>query len=150
MELEALNKIFEDNPKRQDIPVVPNVQHIILGQRSFWNWSSFEPFLPKENYLLTACRCAFDRFISAHAPQAICTHSNQDPYSLVDVFLTGSELVKTQPTVTRHVYAHYEQPDFISGAKNRWIFYPGCMTSEPDSTIYGELAPPGYDHIQDL
>lgn len=48
------------------------------------------------------------------------------------------------------MYAHYEQPDIISGAKNRWIFYPGCMTSEPDSTIYGELAPPGYDHIQDL
>lgn len=150
MELEALNKIFEDNPKRQDTPVFPNVQHIILGQRSFWNWSSFEPFLPKENYLLTACRCAFDRFISAHAPKSICTHSDQGPYSLFDASLVGPQFAKLQPTVTRHVYGQYKESAIIPGAKNRWHVYPGSLGRGVDNTIYGQPAPFGYAPAQDL
>lgn len=128
-----------------DIPIFTNVQRIILGQRSHWTWS-----VVMEEKSMDPFRRYIDRFVSAHFPKTICTHSNAGPYYPVDASLAGSQLVNTQLTVTRHAYAHYEQATIIPGAKNRWTFYPGCMTSEPDSTIYGGPSPPGYSHFQDL
>jgi hypothetical protein len=146
MDLEALIKIFHDNPKQQDIPAFPNVQHIILGQRSFWTWSSFGPIYTKENKLVTACSSVFDLFIWAHSPRSICTHSNQGPYHLDHAYLT-TQSSKLEPMVTRHVYGHYEDAAIIPGTRNRWILYSGCTRSDlgANTTIYGQPAPPGYN-----
>jgi hypothetical protein len=150
VELEALKTIFDNNPKQQDLTVFPNVQHIILGQRSFWHWSSFGITLATERKLLIACSSAFDRFISAHTPKSICTHSDQGPYSLFDASLVGPQFAKLQPTVTRHVYGQYKESAIIPGAKNRWHVYPGSLGRGVDNTIYGQPAPSGYAPAQDL
>lgn len=149
MELEALIEISHD-PKQQDITIFPKVQQIILGQRSFWSWNSVGPIPATQLKPLDAWSSAFDRFISAHAPKSICTHSDQGPYSLLGASLIGPRFAKLQPIVTRHVYEIYQEAPIIPGAKNRWIYYPGCTLSESNITLDGHGGPPGYSTCEEL
>lgn len=84
--------LFDDNETQGCIPIFTNVQRIILGQRSRWTWRMIA-----EDGLVHPFRRYIDRFISAHSPKSICTHSNAGPYYPVNAFLTGSQLVKAHP-----------------------------------------------------
>lgn len=113
--------------------------------------------------LVDACQLIFDRFLAPHSPKSICVHSNQGPYSLVQATLIGPQFSGARPVVTRHIYDSFELPAIIPGVKNRWIYYPGAVSSNLSGmidatdmsdpiarTLYGLPLYPGYDTGKDL
>jgi hypothetical protein len=147
MNLWALKEVFTFNMAylpSVHVPIFTSVERIILGQRSHWNW---EDLLRDDSREVYACHQAIDRFISAHSPKSVCTHSAHGPYSLLTAMFTGPRFSKTPPIVTRHAYANYQGVVITPGATNRCYFYPGWSKGTSDRDLYGRPAPPNYDIV---